>query len=84
MNKENNNLMEKIVSLCKRRGFIYQGAEMYGGLSGTWDYGPLGAELKFNIEQLWWKRFVSSREDMYPISSRMIVSEAIWQANGHL
>ena len=84
MNKENNNLMEKIVSLCKRRGFIYQGAEMYGGLSGTWDYGPLGAELKFNIEQLWWKRFVSSREDMYPISSSVIVSEAIWQASGHL
>lgn len=84
MNKENNNLMEKIVSLCKRRGFIYQGAEMYGGLSGTWDYGPLGAELKFNIEQLWWKRFVSSREDMYPISSSVIVPEAIWQASGHL
>ena len=59
MNDEKpNDVMEKIVSLCKRRGFIYQGSEIYGGLAGTWDYGPLGCSLKNNIENLWWKRFV--------------------------
>lgn len=84
MGKENDSLMEKIVSLCKRRGFIYQSSEIYGGLSGTWDYGPLGNELKFNIEQLWWRRFVSSRDDMYGISSSIIMPEAVWRASGHL
>ena len=82
--KHNSSLMEKIVSLCKRRGFIYQGSEIYGGLAGTWDYGPLGNELKYNIEQLWWRRFVSSRDDMYGISSSVIMPEAVWQASGHL
>ena len=76
--------MEKIVSLAKRRGFIYQGSEIYGGLAGTWDYGPLGNELKYNIEQLWWKHFVSSREDIYGISSSVIMPESVWQASGHL
>ena len=59
--------MEQLISLCKRRGFIYQGSEIYGGLAGTWDYGPLGVALKKNIENLWWKRFVLDREDMYGI-----------------
>jgi glycyl-tRNA synthetase len=58
-------LMEKIVSLSKRRGFIFQGSEIYGGLAGTWDYGPFGVTLKNNIKNLWWKIFVDSREDMY-------------------
>ena len=83
-NEDQHSKMEKIVSLSKRRGFIYQGSEIYGGLAGTWDYGPLGNELKFNIEQLWWKRFVSSRDDMYGLSSSIIMPEAVWQASGHL
>jgi len=76
--------LNKIVSLCKRRGFIYQSSEIYGGLAGMWDYGPLGNELKYNIEQAWWRRFVSGREDMYGISSSVIMPEAVWRASGHL
>ncbi len=76
--------MEKIVSLCKRRGFIYQGSEIYGGLAGTWDYGPLGTSLKKNIEQLWWRNFVESRDDMYGLDSSVVMPEAVWAASGHL
>ena len=76
--------MEKIVSLCKRRGFVYQGSEIYGGLAGTWDYGPLGAELKDNIEQLWKRRFASDRDDMYWLDSAVIMPEKVWEASGHL
>ena len=76
--------LEKIVSLCKRRGFVFQGSEIYGGLSGTWDLGPLGAELSHNIKEVWWKRFVSSREDMYGISSSIVMPERVWEASGHL
>jgi len=82
--KEDNDKLSKIVSLSKRRGFIFPSSEIYGGLAGFWDYGPLGNELKYNIEQLWWKRFVSSRRDMYGISSSAIMPEAVWQASGHL
>lgn len=85
-NKENNgnDLMEKIVSLCKRRGFIFQGSEIYGGLAGTWDYGPLGFALKKNIENLWWKQFVVSREDMYGIDSAILMNKKVWEASGHV
>ncbi len=76
--------MEKIVSLCKRRGFVFAGSDIYGGLSGTWDYGPLGAELSHNIKELWWKTFVQSREDMYGLQSSLIMPEAVWRASGHL
>lgn len=76
--------MEKIISLCKRRGFIYPGSEIYGGLSGTWDFGPLGAEMLYNIKQAWWKRFVSGREDMYGIASSIIAPEQVFAASGHL
>ena len=58
---ETNDLMDKIVSLCKRRGFVFPGSEIYGGLANSWDYGPLGVELKNNIKQLWWKKFVQQR-----------------------
>ncbi len=78
-----NNLMEKIVALCKRRGFVYQGSEIYGGLSGTWDYGPLGVALKKNIENLWWKRFVSDREDMYGVDAAILMNQEVWKASGH-
>jgi len=84
MAQESNDKLGKIVSLAKRRGFVFQGSEIYGGLAGFWDYGPLGNELKYNIEQLWWKRFVSSRRDMYGISSSTIMPDAVWHASGHL
>lgn len=76
--------MEKIISLCKRRGFVYQGSEIYGGLAGTWDYGPLGVALKRNIEQLWWKRFVLDREDMYGIDAAILMNQEVWKASGHV
>ena len=60
-------LMNKIVSLCKRRGFIYPGSEIYGGLANTWDYGPLGVELKNNLKNTWWQTFIQKREDLYGI-----------------
>lgn len=82
--KENAGLMEKLVSLCKRRGFIYQGSEIYGGLAGTWDYGPLGVALKKNIEQLWWKRFVLEREDMYGVDAAILMHPKVWEASGHV
>src|SRR3989338_2687500 len=78
------NKMEKIVSLAKRRGFIFPGSEIYGGLSGFWDLGPYGAELAHNIKELWWEHFVKSREDMYGIATTAIMSEAVWRASGHL
>lgn len=80
----NNNLMEKIVSLCKRRGFVYPGSEIYGGLANSWDYGPLGVELKNNIKNLWWKNFVQSRKDMVGIDSGIIMNPKVWGASGHL
>mgnify|MGYP002080873039 CR=1 FL=1 len=76
--------MEKIVSLTKRRGFIYPGSEIYGGLANSWDYGPLGTELKNNIKQLWWKRFVQQRPDMVGIDAALIMSPKVWEASGHL
>lgn len=81
---ENRDIMEKIVSLCKRRGFIYQGSEIYGGLAGTWDYGPLGIALKKNIENLWWKRFVLDREDMYGMDAAILMNQEVWKASGHV
>lgn len=76
--------MEKIVSLCKRRGFVYQGSEIYGGLAGTWDYGPLGVALKKNIENLWWRFFVDSRDDMYGLDSAILMNPKVWEASGHV
>lgn len=76
--------MEKIVSLCKRRGFVYQGSEIYGGLAGTWDYGPLGVALKKNIEAMWWKRFVLDREDMYGVDAAILMHPKVWEASGHV
>jgi glycyl-tRNA synthetase len=79
-----NERMEAIVSLAKRRGFIYQGSDVYGGLSGTWDYGPLGVTLKRNIMQLWWKMFVESRDDMYGVDAAILMNQKVWQASGHV
>lgn len=76
--------MEEIVSLAKRRGFIYPGSDIYGGLSGTWDYGPLGVALKRNIMNLWWKLFVDEREDMYGVDAAILMNQKVWQASGHV
>jgi len=75
--------MDKIVSLCKRRGFIYPGSEIYGGLKGTWDYGPLGAELKFNVKQEWWKSMVRERIDVVGMSTSVLMNPKVWEASGH-
>ncbi len=77
-------LMEKIVSLAKRRGFVFPGSEIYGGLANSWDYGPLGVELKNNIKQLWWKRFVQQRDDMVGIDAALVMNPKVWEASGHL
>ncbi len=76
--------MEKIISLCKRRGFVFPASEIYGGLAGTWDYGPYGAQLAHNIKDLWWKHYVEEREDMYGISTPTLMPEPVWRASGHL
>lgn len=76
--------MEAIVSLAKRRGFIYQGSDIYGGLSGTWDYGPLGVALKRNIMNLWWDFFVEGRDDMYGVDAAILMNQKVWQASGHV
>jgi len=78
------NLLDKIVSLCKRRGFIFPGSEIYGGLANSWDYGPLGIELKNNIKQLWWKKFVQSRDDMVGVDTALIMNPKVWEASGHV
>lgn len=76
--------MEKIVSLCKRRGFIFQSSEIYGGINGFWDYGPLGAELKRNVKELWWSAMTREREDIAGLEATIIMSPAIWKASGHV
>lgn len=81
---ERNEKMEAIISLAKRRGFVYQGSEIYGGLAGTWDYGPLGVMLKKNIENLWWKMFVEEREDMYGVDAAILMNPQAWVASGHV
>jgi glycyl-tRNA synthetase len=83
MEKEENK-MDKIISLCKRRGFIFQGSEIYGGLAGTWDYGPYGVALKNNVKKLWWKMFVTDREDMYGMDAAIIMNPKAWVASGHV
>lgn len=76
--------LEEIVSLAKRRGFIFPGSEIYGGLSGTWDYGPLGVSLKKNIQNLWWTYFVKQRRNMYGLDSAILMNQKVWQASGHV
>lgn len=76
--------MEDIVSLAKRRGFIFQGSEVYGGLAGTWDYGPYGLMLKKNILNLWWQMFVTDREDIFGVDAAILMNPRVWQASGHV
>lgn len=80
---ETDDRMDKIVSLCKRRGFVFQGSEIYGGLRGTWDFGPLGVLLNNNIKREWWKMFVLDREDMYGLDAAIIMNAKTWEASGH-
>lgn len=84
MSTNSQDQMEKIVSLCKRRGFIFPGSEIYGGLAGTFDYGPYGVLLKRAVENAWWDFFVTKRNDMYGLDAAQISSEKIWEASGHL
>jgi glycyl-tRNA synthetase len=75
--------MEKIVSLCKRRGYVFQSSEIYGGLNGCWDYGPLGVELLRNIKEGWW-RAMTSREDVEGIDASILMHPRVWEASGHV
>ncbi|MDO8664112.1 MAG: glycine--tRNA ligase [Candidatus Liptonbacteria bacterium] len=84
MKEQKNDLMDKIISLAKRRGFIFPGSEIYGGLANSYDYGPLGAELFNNIRNLWWKKFVQERSDMVGIRGPIIMNPKVWEASGHV
>ena len=75
--------MEKIVSLCKRRGFIFQSSEIYGGLNGCWDYGPLGTELKRNLKDFWWRRMTRERDDIVGLDASILMNRSVWKASGH-
>ena len=77
-------LMEKVLSLAKRRGFVFPGSEIYGGLANSWDFGPLGVELKNNIKAEWWNRFVRRRTDMVGLETALIMNPKVWEASGHL
>ena len=76
--------MDKILSLCKNRGFIFQGSEIYGGLANSWDYGPLGVELKNNIKKAWWKKFVQESTYNVGIDSAILMNREVWEASGHV
>ena len=76
--------MDKIVSLCKRRGFVFQGSEIYGGLAGTYDWGHYGVALKNNIKQNWWKKFVDGRRDMYGVDAAILMNHKVWETSGHV
>lgn len=78
------NSMEKITSLCKRRGFIFQGSEIYGGLANTWDYGPFGVELKNNLKRAWWKSCVYERNDIFGMDAAILMHPRVWEASGHV
>lgn len=76
--------MEKIISLAKRKGFVFQGSEIYGGLAGTWDFGPIGVALRRNIKEMWWKKFVDDRDDMHGIETAILMNQEVWKASGHV
>lgn len=82
--KSNADLMNKIISLCKRRGFVFPGSEIYGGLANSYDYGPLGTELFYNIRNLWWKKFVHQRGDIVGLRGPVIMNPKVWEASGHV
>ena len=81
--KAGDDIMQAVVSLCRRRGFLFQSSEIYGGINGFWDYGPLGVELKRNIKNAWWKDTVTSRSDVVGIDCSIIMNPKVWEASGH-
>ena len=78
------NVLDTIVSLCKRRGFVYPSGEIYGGTRSAWDYGPLGVELKENVKRQWWRSTVTTRDDVVGLDSSVILPTKTWEASGHL
>ena len=76
--------MDKLVALCKVRGFIFSGSEIYGGLANTWDYGPLGVEFKNNVKRAWWKKFVQESEHNVGVDSAILMNRNVWVASGHV
>ena len=76
--------MEKLVSLCKRRGFIFQSSEIYGGINACWDYGPLGVNLKNNVKRLWWEEMTQRRDDVEGIDAAILMHPTVWKASGHV
>ena len=84
MAQESNELMDKLTALCKRRGFIFQSSEIYGGIGGFWDYGPLGVELKRNLKEAWWQDVVRRRDDVVGLDCSIIMNPRVWEASGHL
>ena len=79
-----NEQIDKLVSLCKRRGIIFQSSDIYGGLSSTWDYGPLGVELKRHVKDLWWHDMVTSRENVVGMDAAILMHPKVWEASGHV
>ena len=79
-----NQIIDKVIALCKRRGFIFQSSDIYGGLSNTWDYGPYGVELKNNLKRAWWKANVHGRNDMYGMDAAILMNPKVWEASGHV
>ncbi len=77
-------LMDKLVSLCKRRGFVFQSSEIYGGLGSVWDYGPLGVELKKNVKDRWWRAMVHARDDIEGLDAAILMHPRVWEASGHV
>ena len=75
--------LDKIVNLCKTRGFVFPGSEIYGGFANTWDFGPLGVELKNNIKKAWWKRFVQEDPSTYGLDAAILMNPRVWDASGH-
>ena len=81
---EASSLMDKLSALTKRRGFIFQSSEVYGGVNGAWDYGPLGVELKRNVKDAWWQAVVRGREDVVGLDSSILMHPMVWKASGHV
>ena len=82
--KNTEKTMDKIVALCKNRGFVFPGSEIYGGLANTWDYGPLGVELKNNVKRAWWKKFVQENPLNVGQDAAILMNPQVWVASGHL
>jgi len=84
MAENSNELMDKLVALCKRRGFIFQSSEIYGGIGGFWDYGPLGVELKRNVKAAWWEDVVRKNDNIVGLDCSIIMNPKVWEASGHV